>query len=128
MTNNIVYSAIRTPDGTLLESRHRHDYKTYVDSVTGEEYMIDGGLDYVRTNVNKVPATIITLCEDSPIEEIREYWSWGSYGKKGDEELHYILLKDMTNLHIWNILRLSGPYDITISILNKELQYREQLS
>lgn len=71
---DIIYSAVVTPDGTLLESRHRHDYKEYVDA-NGETYMIDGGCDYVRSSVNKEPAKFIQLTEEDPIEVIREYWN-----------------------------------------------------
>jgi hypothetical protein len=39
----IVANRIRTPDGTILESKHRHDYVTYTDA-NGKQYMVDGGL------------------------------------------------------------------------------------
>lgn len=29
MNKRIIYNAIRTPDGTVLESRHVYDYKTH---------------------------------------------------------------------------------------------------
>ena len=40
---------MRTPDGTILESKHRHDYVTHLDA-NGKEYMLDGGLAYVRSS------------------------------------------------------------------------------
>lgn len=100
-----IYSAIRTPDGTVLVSRDTHDYKTHVDAVTGETYMIDGGLDYMRTFVNQVPAENLSVFLEDGIEKIREVFSWGSRGKDGKQLLHYILLKDMDADHIEAILR-----------------------
>jgi hypothetical protein len=37
MDDRLVYNAIRTPDGTVLVSYSRHDYKTYTDA-NGHEY------------------------------------------------------------------------------------------
>ena len=34
--------------------------------------MIDGGLDYIRTSVNKEPAESLALYDDEPFEKIRE--------------------------------------------------------
>ena len=60
--STLVYNAIRTPDGTVLESRHRHDHVEYIDK-NGKEYMVDGGLEYIRRNVH----------EDAPYEELSVY-------------------------------------------------------
>ena len=48
---SILSNRMRTPDGTILESKHRHDYVTHLDA-NGREYMLDGGLDYVRGSAN----------------------------------------------------------------------------
>ena len=105
-TPQIVYNAIRTPDGTLLESRHRHDYNTHTDK-NGAEYMVDGGTDYLRRNCGysdeKKPEELSLYAHD-PHEDIRERVTWGTYGKSGKEELHYIAVKDMTDEHIIAIL------------------------
>lgn len=32
MDKQLIYNAIKTPDGTVLVSYHRHDYKTHLDA------------------------------------------------------------------------------------------------
>ena len=94
----IVYSGLRTPDGTLLESKHRHDYVTH-DDANGKSYMLDGGIDYVRRSINGDEEVITVTIEDSH-DKVRNHMQWGTYGKNGDEELHYKKLKDMSDGHI----------------------------
>ena len=43
----IIYNAIRTPDGTVIESKHRWDYQAHTDA-NGQLYAVDGGNDYLR--------------------------------------------------------------------------------
>ena len=74
----IVASFMTTPDGTKLQSFHRHDYKTHIDALTGEEYMIDGGTDYVRSNVNKIAPKYVTVTIGDPHELRRIWFHWGS--------------------------------------------------
>ena len=124
---HILYNALVTPDGTLLESLYRHHYSSHTDSVTGEYYFIDGGNDtYFRTSVNKEPSGRICITTDDPHEVKREYSRWGSYGKNGDEALHFIKLKDLTLEHIEAILdtqeQLKGTH--IEKLLKSEVQFR----
>jgi len=97
MEKRLIYSAIRTPDGTVLESRHRHDFVTHLDK-NGETYMLDGGCeDYVRRSINIVEAEDLSLYDDAPHEVIREYLSRGGRGVNGDEPLKYVILKDIND-------------------------------
>ncbi len=89
----LVYSAIQTPDGTIIESNHRHDYKTYLDK-NGKEYMIDGGLDYIRSSANG-DEKYISVYSDEPHEKVREFAFRTGYGKTGKEEFRVTRIKDM---------------------------------
>jgi len=98
--STLVYNAIRTPDGTVLESLHRHDYKTYLDK-NGKEYMVDGGLEYVRRNVHdSAPYEDLSVYTTDGHDKVREVVKWGTYGINGDQPLTRILLKDMSTEHI----------------------------
>ena len=124
---NILHNAIVTPDGTVLESHHRHDFRSHTDTISGEIYMVDGGLDYLRRSVNKVPAKDITVTLETDHETARNLVTWGTYGKSGREKLHYILVKDMTEEHIQAILstqlRIHPQFKI---FLTRELEWREK--
>ena len=124
--SNIIRNAIKTPDGTVLESRHVHDYKSHVDVVSGKTYMVDGGLDYVRRSAVDDQ---VDLCvySDSPHDEIREALTWGTYGKDGDQELSYVKLKDMSIDHIQAVLdNVKGIYPQYKEAMENELNYRSE--
>ena len=115
---------IDRPDGTRLESRHRHDYQTHIDA-NGDEYMLDGGLDYVRRSVNKERAIDAFIHDDDTHEVIRESFKWGTYGKKGDQPLVLIPLKSMDTEHIEAILETQTHLKAHIvKVFENELEYR----
>lgn len=124
----ILRNAIITPDGTYVRSYHRHDYKQHVDTLTGETYVVDGGNDYLRRSINEVPAEDYTVTTDDPFEEQRYAFTWGSYGKHGDQPKHYICLCDMSTDHIRAILRtqpqIKGTYVEDLFV--QELEYRKE--
>lgn len=123
---NILRNAIRTPDGTILESRSRHDYVTHVDA-NGEEYMVDGGLSYSRQNINKVPAESLVITTEDKHEDIREGFSWGTYGINGDQPLKHVFLKDMDKDHIEAILKTQTHVpEYMRDMFRDELQFREE--
>ena len=122
--SHILYNAIRTPDGTVLCSRYRHDYRVYEDK-NGLEYMIDGGLDYLRRNVNKeAPYEELSVTTDATFELQRTSFAWGSFGKTGEEKLHYIPLCEMTNEHINAILDNGYGAKWVRDLFELELKYR----
>lgn len=123
----LLVSAIITPDGTRLESAHRHDYNAHTDA-NGEMYVIDGGLDYIRTSVNKVPAVNACVYSDDPHEVIRESFKWGTYGKNGDEPLQRKTLDSLDTSHIVAILDTQHQLKAHIrKVFEDELVYRGTL-
>jgi hypothetical protein len=103
---NYLLNSIQTPDGTILTSTHRHDYKTYKDK-NGEEYMVDGGNSYLRRNINIEPYIDLSIIDDGSHELRRQYLTWGSnYDKDMNRlpETIYNPIKDMTSDHIQAIL------------------------
>lgn len=120
----ILRNAIKTPDGTILVSRHRHDYQTHFDTVANEEYMVDGGLDYVRRTVNTIPAEDLTVTMSDSHVKRRNAFEWGTYGPNGDQALGYIKLKDMDSDHITACLAMPSLRPDLRKLFKSELVYR----
>lgn len=125
----LLANRIKTPDGTILESLHRHDYKTYIDK-NGLEYMVDGGLEYLRRNVqDSAPATEMSVYNTDPHETIREAFKWGTRGIDGKQPLTYVVLKDMTTDHIEAILETQTHITQEIrQVFIDELDYRNEIT
>lgn len=124
----LIQNAIKTPDGTILVSRNRHDYKQYVDK-NGQTYMIDGGLDYVRRSEN-LGAIDLTVYDDEPFEFIRLKYLRGGRGKNGDQPLTYITIANMDDDYLLEAIKYNADRGHGESIANimyaKELAYRQQ--
>lgn len=125
----ILRNAIQTPDGTILESTNRHDYKTYTDK-NGEEYMVDGGKDYLRRSVNIIPYTDLTVIDDGTHKTRREYCKWGVNYTKDMELLPETVwkpIKDLETDHIKAILDGNYSKEGTFynQIFKEELKFRE---
>lgn len=124
MDNQLLLNRIQTPDGTVLTSRHVHDYVTYADA-NGEEYMVDGGLDYLRRNVNYTPAKELSVYDDGTHETRRSTLQWGTYGFTGKDPLRYIAISDMNTDHIKAVLKnVPKIRSIYVETLKTELKYR----
>jgi len=124
----IIYNAIETPDGTLLVSRHRHDYVAHTDTITGEYFGVDGGLDYIRYIGPVIEkCKMITHYLDEGHEVAREFMAWGTYGVSGKEPLHYIKIKDMSNDHIESVFDYLEDRGKSLfkQVLLTEIEYRE---
>src|SRR6476620_2327677 len=68
----IVYNAIQClACGTLIESIHRHDYKT---CGCPNQAMVDGGLDYLRFGgLSNAFLRQVTYFTDDPFETVRKF-------------------------------------------------------
>lgn len=124
----IILNRIRTPDGTILTSHHRHDYVTHTDA-NGEEYMTDGGTDYIHRSLNKIPAEDLTVYDDAPYEVIRESFYRGGRGKDNKQPLTWVALKDMSDewleaAFVYNLQRGMGESFANLMYV-AEQAYRE---
>lgn len=125
--SEILCSKLICPDGTILHSKHRHDYVDHIDA-NGYYYFLDGGNDYVRSSLNEISGTYLTITTDDPHSLIREHFVWGTYGKNGDEELRYIILKDMEDEHVEAVLEYGEKWVHIIEIFRDELRYRKAMN
>jgi hypothetical protein len=127
MTPAIVCNRIKTPDGTILESRFRHDWNEHFDEFSKERYFVDGGLDYLKRSINKVPYVEMSLTTDSPFEDVRTIYRRGTFNKAGN--LVWIAICDMSDAHLlnaikYNIEKYGNVYSVANELYRKELEYR----
>ena len=122
---NLIANALRTPDGTVLESKSRHDYKEYVDA-NGKTYMIDGGLDYHRRSANGDEENMC-MYDDVPHETQVQVLTWGTYGINGDQPLQYKTIAEMDTSHIEAVLQTVKHIRPMIkTVMQNELKFRQQ--
>ena len=116
---------IRTPYGTVLESRNRHDYKTHLDA-NGKVYVVDGGLDYLRRNVHDdAPYEELALEDDEPHEVQRRVMVWDTRGKDGKKPLEYKAIADLDTDHIEAILKTQKHIALVYkNCMEKEVEIR----
>lgn len=120
----IVSNRIKTPDGTILISRNRHDFVQHIDTITGGSFAVDGGHDYLRRAFSGRYEEMSTYT-NSNFELIRYTMEWGTYGIKGDQPLQYRTLAHMSNSHIAAIIKTQTHIPSWAKkIFEKELKYR----
>ena len=121
----LVLNRIRTPDGTDLTSRHVHDYQSHKDK-NGEIYMCDGGTSYLKRSVNEESYEDLSLYSTDSFEKLREGIEWGTFGKNGNEPLHYKSVSNMSSNHINSILSQYKLEDYLKEVFEKEISYRNE--
>lgn len=124
----LLRNAIRTPDGTVLESLHVHDFRTHEDK-NGYTYMVDGGLEYLRRFIVKeAPHEELSVYIDEDHEINREWFMWTSYGAAGKGPSKTQKLKDMDIDHIHAILDNNYGRDYSRELFLEELIYRVEVT
>ena len=121
----LIRNALQTPDGTLIESTHRHDYVTHTDA-NGKTYCIDGGLSYVRSSAHG-DEVYLTLYDNEPHEVQRVVLKWGTYGKNGDQPLTLVPIAEMEDEHLEAVLDRFHVSDVRRAAMTKELEYRQNV-
>ena len=127
MEQRIAVNRIRTPDGTIIQSKYTHDYVSYKDTSNGLVYAVDGGLSYLR-RTSDGPYEEMSLFEFSPHTELREAVKWGTRGKSGDEPTRFISIAEMDIDHIEACLK-TQPYmnPVIRRVMANEIEYRKNL-
>ena len=120
----LIRNALQTPDGTIIESRGRHDYVTHTDA-NGKTYMVDGGLGYIRRSANGDEIDM-SLYNDQPHEVQREVLTWGTYGIDGVHPLKYKTIADMDTGHLEAVVGMSGVCPVRRKCMQKELEFRNE--
>ena len=124
--NKLILNCICTPDGTLLISKHRHDFVSHTDA-NGHVYSIDGGIDYNRISwTGPLPENRNIYLEDPDcVERGRYLVTWGTYGKDGKGPLTWIKIADMTTEHIRKCLETQTMMHVNMrKFFEMELDYR----
>lgn len=115
----ILYNAILTPDGTLLESLTRHDYKIHQDTTDGKHYAVDGGTEYLRRGERGDSVELSVIDDGSmDISEVRKHFRWGTYGKDGTDPLRFVRLMDMDDDHVEIVLE--DHRKLAIALMEKD--------
>jgi hypothetical protein len=124
----IVLNQIRTPDGTVLTSRHRHDYVTHVDK-NGLTYSVDGGHDYLARGFDRDdPHEELSVYADESFDLVRTSLAWGTRGITGDQPIRWVTVDKLETEHIQNILRTQHQISGYIrEIFEREISYRSQV-
>ncbi len=120
--NKLIVSSVRCPDGTVLISRHRHDFVCHNDTVTNKKYCLDGGNDYFRFVGDLTDCEDLCIYSDTPHEELRKKVTWG-VARQGFNE--YIKASVLSRAHIENIIK-DGYSGGIVDVLKAELLWRDE--
>ena len=141
----IIQNAIRTLGGKMLVSANRHDYVSVEEN--GNVYATDGGIDYLRRTYpmsdlsvwdkvlnffgwykDKLLPDDFTVEDDMLFSVVRERLLRGTNGKHGDEDFHFVILKDMDTEWVKAAIKYNKKYNkddsFASDMYRKELEFR----
>lgn len=124
----LLVNSFQTPDGTILVSRHRHDFVRHTDAITGKEYVCDGGTSYIRWGMGG-DYKDLTIYSTDPHEKIRKGVERGGRGINGDEPLEYVTLDKINDEWLAAIIKYEEehrPGNFYLPIFRKEVEYRKE--
>ena len=128
--NRILRNAIMTPDGTVIESMHRHDFVHHTDA-NGKTYSVDGGSEYLKRSFDINDYVEMSVYDDGDHIKRRENMRWGvNYDKDMNKlpETEWRRIMDLNEDHINAIIDngyVSGNkfYE---DVFKDELEYRNK--
>lgn len=124
----LLHNSIKTPDGTILVSKHVHDYVSHIEKITGATFAIDGGQSYQRI-ISGGKFENLSVYVGDPHEKVREVVERGGRGIDGDEPLKYVVLKDISDNWLQAIITYEEKYrpkNMYLPIYREEQVYRKQ--
>jgi len=128
MELEVIISRIKCIDGTILTSKDRHDFVCH--EILDKKICLDGGIDYFRIvgDFELLDEDYdVSITTETPIEEIREVYEWGTYGKDGSENYHRVKLKNLSDEHIKAILDTQRLRDcVRKYVFEAELAFRRK--
>lgn len=122
----ILRNAIKTPDGTVLESNHVHDFVCHTDK-NGKRYFVDGGHQYLKRSGEIFDFEDVSVEDDGSHETRRKYLKWGVSTTKTGEilpETKWTPICELESDHIKAILRLANIDEFYREVFNTELWFR----
>ena len=138
MKHRLIANRWRTPDGTLLWSKHTHDFVSHKDKIAEDDYFVDGGNDYIRMSANGIPLINECVYADDDFEKVREFELRGTFATDSDNGnvvRAWIAINRMSDAHLCNCIidRVDNFDDVDILtsyidthtlLYMKELLYR----
>lgn len=118
----LVYNAIKTPDSTIIESTYRHDYKNHKD-LNGKMYIIDGGLDYIRSS-NNGDETNLAVYSDEAHKKVREFAFRSSSPKKLTENYIITRICNMSDEYLLNSIEYLKNYNSKYKVVSIHPHYQ----